>query len=448
LTITKNFSISSKFLVALQFSFLSINLIIIIIEIKCYFLGTFIMNKVYFISAPYEKPKEIQNQDIVLPSRIDSLFQEFKQLVQDIPIKALPLLSEEVEYVNQMIDKLRLDPNLKPTANRNETTLHPKAQEFINRFSLLGLEEKIVLMQYLSNARYKNHEIYYFMPSFLLAKDYPKLKEYINYRDFSVERILTPKGIRFAIDLWKSAGKLSSQVECIACEDVDCLKEEIQKVDNSLVNVQKLFLVQMDQTDSLRGDHTIPIFINKEIPENRMEVIITDSVGTSRKFLDVMSKFVYSLLPKADIRGFAHPRQTNSHSCLLFALNDARVICQNPKKFISFVRSQETKSVQDSPYKVFDALPDEMMKLSQTTSALMKILNETNFSDLACKLRRKGVLILHKEDQDSSLLSRINEWKQKGVLMTDKQLSRETNIYANYLFTKIERKILENAFFK
>jgi hypothetical protein len=111
------------------------------------------------------------------------------------------------------------------------------------------------------------------------------------------------------------------------------------------------------------------------------------------------------------------------------------------------VDRKEAKLMQDSPYKIFDSLPEEMMKLCQTSFLLKKILNETNFSDLANKLRRKGVLISPDENQDSSQISsRIDEWKQKGVLMTDRQLSKATNIYANHQFAKIERKILEKVF--
>ena len=397
------------------------------------------LQKVCSSSSPPTQVPENPNRALASPSQIDCIFQKFKQRIQDIPIKELPLKPEDVEFVKGLIDKYKLDPNLQPTIADGKKADHPKVQELVTEFSQLELKEKIVLMQYLSNARYENHEIYYFLPSFLLSQTYPMLKEYINYREPSLERVLTPKGIRFAVDLWKSKGKISSQIECIVCEDPDALKKEfLQKASESAGIAQKLFLVQMDQTESLRGDHTVPIFFNKESPESEEEVIITDSTGTAKKYLDAMGKFVHSLLPKADIRGFAHPRQTNSNSCLLFSLNDVRVISQNPQKFLSFIRSQEPKSVQDAPYKTFETLPDEMMKLSQTSSMLKIIFNENNSSDLASKLRRKGFLIMAGDS--------VDQWRQKGCLITDQQLSKSTNVYANHLFAKVEHKILEKVF--
>src|SRR5581483_266341 len=261
------------------------------------------------------------------------------------------------------------------------------------------------------------------------------------------ERILTPKGICHAMDLRASEGKLSSNVERIACENVDVLKVELQKLSENLDKIQKLFLVQMDQTESMRGDHTIPIFIHRQSQKNPEDIIITDSAGTSQKFLDMMARFVHTLLPKADIRGVALARQANFHSCFQFALNDAQFICENPQEFLSFVKSQEPNQLPNAPYKTFGELPPKMMKLSQTTYCLKKILSEPQFHDLAEHINRKRFLILS-EDQgsDSNPSSGIQEWIQKGCLITDRQLNRSTNVYANHLFAKIERQILEKIF--
>ena len=74
--------------------------------------------------------------------------------------------------------------------------------------------------------------------------------------------------------------------------------------------------------------------------EEGIEVVVVDSAGDKKPFLDAVCKFIRSQLPQATIWGFKLPRQAEMRSCLMLALNDARVIAAYPDAFIASVRSQ------------------------------------------------------------------------------------------------------------
>jgi hypothetical protein len=332
---------------------------------------------------------------------VDCLFEEFKVIIESV--------------------------NLDIPAQENDKEECLLIEKFT---SISSLNAKIVLMQRLFNASFKNREKTYFIPCYLISKMYPKLTDYINFRDSSYERIFKPKGIQFIIDFWKSSGKLSSEiVDCLVCPSVEDLKAEIDKIKEFTGPLSHLFLVQMgdEDNDSLKGDHTVTIFITNQL-NNKIEILITDSAGAKRQFLDLIGEFIHTLLPEADILGFRLARQTNTHSCSMFALNDARMICHHPEQVMNFVRSQNMMTIRN--YKVFDSLPPEMMKFNQISTQELRSCVHSSF------------LLCSKENLKDTRV--VADWRKKGLLITDRQLSKNiTNIQANNLFAKWERKILK-----
>ena len=89
----------------------------------------------------------------------------------------------------------------------------------------------------------------------------------------------------------------------------------------------------------------------------------------------------------------------------------------------------------------FEEVPPQMWKFGQLSYNLHKM--KSDYPDLFQKLSKKELLFHPQEENREEYRQK---WMQKGVLITEQQLLRETNISANRLFAKLERKALENVF--
>ncbi|MES2345139.1 MAG: hypothetical protein V4494_04290 [Chlamydiota bacterium] len=381
----------------------------------------------------FQSNKNFSYKDVYTSDRIEILFNELKSLIQNIEIRELSLNTEERSFVQGVVDKYQYQSD--SLTVREESfdgfAIHSKTDLFLNKFfSVADVKEKALLAQRLFNAKYEFHQIYYCLPWFLLSKICPKITKFINFRDSEVQRILKPEGTRLMIDSWKSSGKLSSALQYVICDSVEDLEKELRELKNK-EHDHCFFFLQMDASESLRGDHTVPIFITAD-----QEVIITDTCGTAKSYLDVTARFICDHLSEAKVLGFSKPRQTDSNSCCMIAFNDASYIGNHLNEMIQYFRSQELRSVPDASYKLFDALPEEMMQITQTRSWLK---NESS-SDVFSRLTDKQ-LIVSGEDVDL-----VQHWAKKGVLIAEERLTAKTNILANKCFAHMERKILEICF--
>ena len=199
--------------------------------------------------------------DKELEERVDALFNELKSDIQNIEFKELSLLAPRLELIGNFLNRIGLSSaiELPPACDAENQAIPLKVERFLQKFANLSQKEKVLVSQKLFNASYDRHAAYYFMfPSFVLSQAYPKLMEYINFRDSTVERIFTPKGIRFAVEEWKTCEKLPSTLDYIVCENVAELADHIQGMLQK-DSTQVIYFLQMDCNESLTGDHTVPI---------------------------------------------------------------------------------------------------------------------------------------------------------------------------------------------
>lgn len=368
---------------------------------------------------------------------MEQLISRYQTLIENLSGDDLYLTNDMLASANNLIDSAPSLSHLRAifATIRTDGTFSDRVNEFISTFKSLDCDKKIILAQRLFNYDYKDRLLFYHFPHVLLGSVYPKLYNYINFRDATYERILTPAGICMVMEREQQKGEISAQVEYILCEKPEDIQVEISTYTSE--NQNKLLLWQMSDVETLIGDHSLLLFVKRT--GEQVEIVILCSAGAAQKYLDSAAVFLHRSLPSAHLYGFTLARQTNSHSCLMFARNDAKEISKNPEEFMNFVRSHSQEGDPKRLYKVFDQLPDSMLKLAASNSAMAQIKDRAF-------LNQKKLLIDSNDREAADGL--VAYWRTLGVLITDKQLEKSTNILANKQFAKLEREILEKVFTK
>ncbi|MDP1835713.1 MAG: hypothetical protein Q8K75_07265 [Chlamydiales bacterium] len=366
---------------------------------------------------------------------MEQIISRYQALIEDLNGDDFSLTNDQVASANALIGSAPSLSHLHArfATTRSDGTSSNRINEFISIFNNLDCEKKIILAQRLFNCDYKDRLLFYHFPRILIGSVYPKLNEYINFRDATYERILTPTGIRLVMERDQLKGKISPQVEYVLCEKPEDIQAGISAC--VLENHNKLLLWQMDKVETLIGDHSLLLFVKKT--GEQVEIVILCSAGTAQNFLDSAAALLHRSFPSAHLYGLTLARQKNSHSCLMFARNDAREISKNPEEFINFVRSHSREDNPSRLYKVFDQLPDSMLKLSATRVAMAQIKDRN-------VLNQKKLLIDSNDREAADAL--VAHWRKLGVLITNTQAEGSTNVFANKQFARLEREILEKIF--
>lgn len=223
----------------------------------------------------------------------------------------------------------------------------------------------------------------------LLQHYLPHLKEYIlieKERNADEGAILTPKAIRYLVELWKSEGKIEG--ECLVLDELIELKEVTNALLNSHVDKSSSVIVRCRGGGS-QENHVSPLYFQKKGKD--LTIFSTDSLGKGSwdKIIHDYLTSYFSLYQGADTQRVFYyrspiQRQRDATNCSIFCLNDLSKLSssEETRRFIITNNPLDAPMihphlhVQEAP---LNKMPPSFLHMAQVKTKLDQYLS--NVSD-------------------------------------------------------------------
>lgn len=247
---------------------------------------------------------------------------------------------------------------------------------------------------------------------------YPDFGAYIKKNN-----TISTNGLEILVQYLKDKKSIEKNQDIIVCSNLNDFKNQLDQLDYSSSKKSSYYFVIPDENSNSkeRGSHLTPVVVTKG--EKGWDFIMTDSIGSIscyQKISEIILKIIEKGQPLHRIYECSVKRQNDHTNCPVFTLRDLVYFCNNEKKLIEVLNLEAIGSQKNEYNFIFNELPPELMKTTQSMSTINNYINNKNEATVSSKKRGKETLKVsverHESDNQNNLIQKRFE-KYKFIIL-------------------------------